>query len=105
MTPLEIRLTPQALTLVWPDGSATLSAQALRAACRCADCHAAALRGQAVPVPVATALAGLAPLGHYAVQLRFADGHERGIYPWPYLQQLAATQEATAANGPLRSGG
>lgn len=92
MTPIEIRLAPQALTLIWPDSTTTLSAQALRAACRCADCRAATLRGQAVPIPAATALAGLAPLGHYALQLRFADGHERGIYPWAYLQQLAAAQ-------------
>ncbi|WP_148716092.1 DUF971 domain-containing protein [Chitinolyticbacter meiyuanensis] len=96
MTPIEVGLTPQALTLVWPGGSTTLSAQALRAACRCADCRAAALRGQAVPIPAATMLAGLAPLGHYALQLRFADGHERGIYPWAYLQQLAAAQHPSS---------
>ncbi|HSC80822.1 MAG TPA: DUF971 domain-containing protein [Chitinolyticbacter sp.] len=94
MTPIEIVLAPQALTLVWLEGSATLSAQALRAACRCADCRAAVLRGEAVPVPTETALAGLEPLGHYALQLRFADGHERGIYPWAYLQQLAGRPEA-----------
>jgi DUF971 family protein len=23
------------------------------------------------------------------VQLVFSDGHDRGIYPWPYLHQLA----------------
>ncbi|WP_255989529.1 gamma-butyrobetaine hydroxylase-like domain-containing protein [Chitinolyticbacter albus] len=96
MTPVEILLAPQALTLVWPNGSATLSAQALRAACRCADCRAATLRGQPISVPTETALAGLEPLGHYALQLRFADGHERGIYPWAYLQQLAVASDAAA---------
>ncbi|HYQ49053.1 MAG TPA: DUF971 domain-containing protein, partial [Pseudomonas sp.] len=24
----------------------------------------------------------------YGVQLVFSDGHERGIYPWPYLREL-----------------
>jgi hypothetical protein len=25
----------------------------------------------------------------YGLQLIFSDGHDRGIYPWPYLAQLA----------------
>jgi DUF971 family protein len=25
----------------------------------------------------------------YGVQLVFDDGHERGIYPWSYLRELA----------------
>ena len=27
----------------------------------------------------------LAPVGHYAIQPRFSDGHESGIYSWDYL--------------------
>ena len=30
------------------------------------------------------------PVG-YGVQLVFSDGHARGIYPWAYLAELAAT--------------
>jgi DUF971 family protein len=29
-------------------------------------------------------------LGHYALQLVFSDGHERGIYPWALLRALRA---------------
>jgi DUF971 family protein len=29
------------------------------------------------------------PVGHHAVPLVFSDGHDRGIYPWPYLAALA----------------
>ena len=29
------------------------------------------------------------PVGHYAVRLIFDDGHQTGIYTWPYLRQLA----------------
>jgi DUF971 family protein len=25
----------------------------------------------------------------YGLQLIFSDGHDRGIFPWPYLAQLA----------------
>lgn len=35
----------------------------------------------------------LAPVGHYAVQPRFSDGHESGIFTWEYLYRLGA-QEA-----------
>lgn len=28
------------------------------------------------------------PVGHYAVQPRFSDGHDTGIFSWPYLHHL-----------------
>ena len=30
------------------------------------------------------------PIGHYAVQLSFDDGHSSGLYTWAYLAQLAS---------------
>ncbi|SMC22641.1 DUF971 family protein [Andreprevotia lacus DSM 23236] len=89
MTPQQLDLHPAGLTLAWPDGTATLNAARLRAACRCADCRAASLRGQPLPIPDQLQLAHATPLGHYALQLHFSDGHERGIYPWSYLHELA----------------
>lgn len=35
----------------------------------------------------------LAPVGHYAVQPRFSDGHESGIYTWEYLHFLGTQQD------------
>lgn len=35
----------------------------------------------------------LQPVGHYALQLAFSDGHESGIYSWDYLYELGANQE------------
>ena len=29
-------------------------------------------------------------VGHYAVQPRFSDGHDSGIFSWPYLYHLGA---------------
>ncbi len=34
------------------------------------------------------------PVGSYAVQLVFSDGHDTGIYSWDYLYDLGANQEA-----------
>ncbi len=36
----------------------------------------------------------LDPVGSYAVQPRFSDGHDTGIYSWEYLYELGANQEA-----------
>lgn len=35
----------------------------------------------------------LDPVGYYAVQPVFSDGHESGIFSWSYLYELGSTQE------------
>jgi DUF971 family protein len=35
----------------------------------------------------------LDPVGHYAVQPRFSDGHATGIYSWAYLYRLGREQD------------
>ena len=34
----------------------------------------------------------IAAVGHYAVQPRFSDGHDTGIFSWDYLYRLGADQ-------------
>jgi DUF971 family protein len=36
---------------------------------------------------------GLEPVGHYAVQPSFDDGHDSGIFSWEYLYFLGSQQE------------
>ncbi len=38
-------------------------------------------------------LIALDPVGNYAVQPRFSDGHDTGIYSWDLLYQLGANQD------------
>ena len=38
------------------------------------------------------ALDALEPVGNYAVQPRFSDGHETGIYSWDYLYHLGSKE-------------
>lgn len=38
-------------------------------------------------------LLALDPIGNYAVQPRFSDGHESGIYSWEYLYFLGSQQD------------
>jgi DUF971 family protein len=67
-----------------------LPAQRLRAACRCAHCRRAQIDGVFADEFPAVIITGVVPIGHYAVNLAFSDGHCRGIYPWSYLAELAA---------------
>ena len=39
-------------------------------------------------------LTALEPVGNYAVQPSFSDGHESGIYSWEYLYFLGSQQDA-----------
>ena len=34
----------------------------------------------------------LEPVGHYAVRIRFDDGHDSGIFSWAYLHELGLHQ-------------
>jgi DUF971 family protein len=38
-------------------------------------------------------ITALQPVGHYAVQPVFSDGHTSGIYSWEYLHELGVNQE------------
>ena len=39
-------------------------------------------------------ISAIKPVGNYALQLVFDDGHDTGLYSWPYLYQLCVEQQA-----------
>jgi DUF971 family protein len=38
-------------------------------------------------------IVGIEPVGHYAIQPTFSDGHDTGIFSWQYLYRLGARQD------------
>ena len=38
-------------------------------------------------------LSKIEPVGNYAVQIHFSDGHNTGIYSWDYLNKLGEKQD------------
>lgn len=38
-------------------------------------------------------IVGLEPVGHYAIQPTFSDGHDSGIFSWDYLYFLGSKQD------------
>ena len=77
------------LELVWDALPAVLTGQRLRAACRCSGCESARRRGCPPEPDAGVRLTHIEILGSGGLQCMFSDGHERGIYPWPYLHALA----------------
>lgn len=82
--PVSVELSPRTLRLQWRDKATELDAAKLRSVCRCGGCRSRP--GLADP---ALRLIDAAPVGHYALNLIFSDGHDRGIYPWSWLRELA----------------
>lgn len=82
------------LELAWRDGKAAeVSAECLRAACRCAWCTRARIDGTFAASFDPITIDRLTPVGDYAINIAFSDGHARGIYPWAYLHRIAVTHD------------
>ena len=91
--PLEIRVNRErdALAMTWADGSTDrLAARGLRAGCRCSACVAAKHRAGRLQTIAETRIVAVEAIGAYAINIRFSDGHARGIFPWAYLRELAS---------------
>jgi len=91
MKPLSIEHDADAgqTSIYWPDARVQkLDNALLRRSCRCADCLSAQRAGQPPVTATGLRLLRIVPVGAYAVQFVFSDGHERGIYPWSYLRAL-----------------
>lgn len=84
------------LALVFNDGfEAYLSLPMLRRACPCAACQGEpdamgrVIRPRVEHGAGAFELRGIEPVGGYALQPAWADGHASGIYSYDYLRKLA----------------
>ena len=100
---VEIRLPPadwpsgvklnkgrRTLELVWDGVDITLSHKVLRQSCRCSVCESARRKlGDVIPVAADVVLLEMEVLGSTGMRFYFSDGHDRGIYPWTYLRQMA----------------
>jgi len=88
------------LRLSWRSGERmVLSAEEMRLACRCAWCTRARMDGTFEARFEDASIATIEPIGDYALNIGFADGHARGIFPWTYLRTLGTFyQESTAGS-------
>ncbi len=114
LTPLKIRVKKTEGTgveITWKDGHhSSWSFPFLRHSCPCATCHESREQtgrplGVAPPKP-ATMFPQyeapprpleVIPAGRYAIRFRWSDGHESGIYSWPWLRSLCRCDACLAA--------
>ena len=93
---LTVHTLSRVLELRWPDGAHfRLPFELLRVYSPSAEVQGHG-PGQEVPQTGKreVEITALAPVGNYAVQPRFSDGHESGIYTWAYLYELGERQDA-----------
>lgn len=89
--PQQIRLDKTAgdIFVTWGDGQEQkIPGAEIRRYCACSSCRSRQLVGVSL-VTESASVAGLQLMGSAAVQISFADGHDRGVFPWPYLYAIA----------------
>ncbi len=94
-TPTEIRQQgARRLLIRWADGVESLyEVRDLRLACACAQCvdeWSGVRRLDPASVDADVHPRRIEPVGRYAMQIHWSDGHATGIYPFRRLRELAA---------------
>jgi DUF971 family protein len=99
--PLELRNVQQIgneLAMSWSDGvESFIELEKLRRACPCAGCGGEPdvlgriNRPDVSYTPESFTLRSFVPVGGYALQLNWADGHSTGLYSFQYLRKIAPT--------------
>ncbi|MBI2061124.1 MAG: DUF971 domain-containing protein [Nitrospirae bacterium] len=90
--PREIaRANEHDVKIIWPDGEVILPAFELRADCWCAMCVDEAsgrklLKRESLRADVHPKM--IKPIGNYAIQIEFSDGHRTGLYTFKHLREL-----------------
>jgi DUF971 family protein len=97
-TPVEIaRQDAGHLRIRWQDGHESLYTFAqLRSECPCANCSSKPRRHPGLFLAGTATPTGLEPVGRYAIQISWQDGHAHGIYSFETLRRLCPCAECAA---------
>lgn len=96
LEPVNVQQIGNELAIQWNEGAESyLDLQLLRRACPCAACGGEPdvlgniMRPSASYSDNSFDLVGFEIVGGYAIQPRWADGHQTGIYSFQYLRRLS----------------
>ena len=96
LEPINVQQIGNELAIQWNEGAESyLDLQLLRRACPCAACGGEPdVLGNIMRPSVSYSdnsfdLVGFEIVGGYAIQPRWADGHQTGIYSFQYLRRLS----------------
>lgn len=102
MKPIQIKISEKKyLTIKWDDGTINkLTLQHLRDECPCASCKGETILLKTYRPPKPSKITpemyqirDIKPVGDYAIQITWKDGHDTGIYTWEYLDKLVHSQD------------
>lgn len=85
---IQLRKRSNLLELSWKDTSIELPGGELRRYCACSRCRARGLVGTLL-ITESQEVASVKLMGSTGLQIIFADGHDRGIFPWGYLVAIS----------------
>ncbi|HEY9186823.1 MAG TPA: DUF971 domain-containing protein [Ignavibacteria bacterium] len=100
MKPIKIRKESENIILIiWDSGKETrFTLKQLRDECPCATCKGETILFKTytpnksdIELPGKYELKSIVPIGNYAIQLIWGDGHDTGLYSWEYLLSLTET--------------
>ncbi len=100
-TPTQIQRTSDSgIEITWSDGDVrTYTGHALREACPCATCREKRSAASSEPDPLAilseqelapASIVGMKPVGSYAYNIEFSDGHDTGIFTLAFLKEIGS---------------
>ena len=86
------RVSPKQTDVTWSDGHfSSYPSWYLREKCMCALCVEEFTGRRKIvhgSIPSTLERASVSPMGNYALQFSWSDGHDTGIYSFEYLRQL-----------------
>lgn len=111
MQPTQIDRDELNIWIAWSDGARLLYSPAqLRQACPCALCrekHGSSIqesKNVQISLPILTTqethplvIAAMLPVGNYAYNIHFSDGHNAGIFPFELLRSIGQELRTTAS--------
>ena len=92
---IKYRRSDRTLEITFPgEASVSLSAELLRVLSPSAEVQGHGPGQEVLQTGKAeVGITAIEPVGHYAVQISFDDGHSSGLYTWTYLAQLASERQ------------
>lgn len=105
VTPVRIRrVDPGRIEIEWRDGhTAEYPTRYLRGNCACAHCVDERTGKRLVSIeqiPADVGYSSVQLVGNYAMQIRFSDGHDTGIYSWDLLRAICPCEACRTEKSP-----
>jgi DUF971 family protein len=106
MKPTKIRVKNGKILFSYADNSEfSFELKYLRQECPCAHCKGETIlytkfKPQRISIETVEMykIEAIAPVGEYAIQIRWKDGHDTGIFSWAYIEGLKSHYNGDSGN-------